>query len=47
MEEHFDIAQSVQVKQDGGISIQGETSSFGAGDYDIWMMELNENGISN
>lgn len=38
-----DYAFSVEKTADGGIVIGGETSSFGAGGQDLWILKLNNN----
>ncbi|MGR3311050.1 MAG: hypothetical protein ACUZ77_09760, partial [Candidatus Brocadiales bacterium] len=40
-----DIANSIQQTLDGGYIIAGWTSSFGAGDYDFWVLKLRQDGI--
>ena len=39
-EEGFEVRQT----SDGGYVITGYTSSFGEGDYDVWIIKINENG---
>lgn len=39
-----DGASSIRQRSDGGYMVAGCTSSFGAGDYDVWIMELDSNG---
>jgi len=39
-----DIAYSVQQTSDGGYVVAGETSSFGAGDADAWVVKLSSTG---
>jgi hypothetical protein len=40
----YDIAPSVRQTSDGGYVVAGETSSFGAGGADIWVLKLDGNG---
>jgi hypothetical protein len=39
-----DKAYSIQHTEDGGFVVAGETNSFGAGDYDVWILKLDKNG---
>ncbi|RLE78827.1 MAG: hypothetical protein DRJ51_08890, partial [Thermoprotei archaeon] len=39
-----DAACSVQETIDGGYIVAGGTYSFGAGDVDVWVLKLDENG---
>jgi len=41
---HWDMAYSIQQTSDGGYIVAGETASFGAGDYDLWVLKLDSNG---
>ena len=36
----FDYATSIDLTPDGGYIIAGSTESFGAGDYDIWLLRI-------
>jgi len=41
----FDSAYSLVETSDGGFALAGDTSSFGAGDYDFWLVKTDEYGI--
>ncbi len=40
----LDQALSIQQTSDGGYIVAGDTLSFGAGGYDLWVLKLNSNG---
>lgn len=40
----YDIGRSVKETSDGGFIVTGETSSFGAGETDIWVLKLDGSG---
>jgi len=43
----YDEGLSIQQTQDGGYIVVGQTSSYGSGDYDIWLIRLEaETGIT-
>ena len=39
-----DYAYSIQATSDGGYIVAGKTESFGAGDYDFWVLKLDSDG---
>ena len=39
-----DYANSIQQTSDGGYIVAGYSSSFGAGDYDVWVLKLSPTG---
>jgi uncharacterized delta-60 repeat protein len=39
-----DSANSIQQTSDGGYIVAGSTDSFGAGDYDLWVLKLKSDG---
>jgi len=41
---HWDMAFSTQETTDGGYVVSGTTSSFGAGDDDVWILKLDSTG---
>jgi len=41
-----DVAYSIQQTNDGGFIVAGYTSSFGAGGGDVYVIKLDENGIT-
>ncbi len=43
---NVDVARSIQMTPDGGYLAAGYTNSFGAGDYDYFLMKLNSDGDS-
>jgi len=41
---NYDLAHSLVQTVDGGYALAGETRSFGAGDYDVWLVKTDANG---
>jgi hypothetical protein len=41
---YSDVARSIQQTSDGGYIVAGWTLSFGAGNYDVWVLKLNASG---
>ena len=40
----YEYAYSIQQTSDGGYIVAGDTSSFGAGDDDMWILKLDQDG---
>jgi hypothetical protein len=40
----LDVANSLIETSDGGYAVAGETASFGAGDYDVWLVKTDAHG---
>lgn len=40
----YDIGYSVEVTSDGGYLVIGSTSSFGNGNYDVWLIKVDKDG---
>ena len=43
--ENIDIGRAIIGHKSGGYTVLAQTSSYGAGEYDFWILKLNENGI--
>ena len=41
----IDIGRAIIENQSGGFTLLGQTSSYGSGEYDFWVLRLNEFGI--
>ena len=44
-EKRMSYPSSLIKTSDGGFALAGETNSFGAGNYDLWLVKTDENGI--
>jgi hypothetical protein len=42
---YHDRAESLVETYDGGFALAGDTYSFGAGEYDFWLVKADEHGI--
>ena len=42
--DNYDYGKSIQQTEDGGYIVAGDTSSFGAGNSDAWILKLNSTG---
>lgn len=42
---NIDIGRSILKNESGGYTVLAQTSSYGAGEFDIWVLKINENGI--
>lgn len=43
--ENIDIGRAIIRNDSGGYTVLAQTSSYGAGEYDFWILKLDENGI--
>jgi|GEM_PF-250378 len=43
---HYDFGKSVEQTRDGGYVVVGRTSSFGAGQYDVYLVKTGPRGVS-
>ena len=41
----IDIGRSIIQNEGGGFTILGQTSSYGSGEYDFWMLKTDELGV--
>ena len=41
----IDIGKSIIQNESGGFTILGQTSSYGSGEYDFWIIKTDENGL--
>ena len=42
---NIDIGRAIVKNQSGGFTVLGQTSSYGAGEFDFWVLKMDENGI--
>ena len=42
---NIDIGRAIVNNQSGGFTVLGQTSSYGAGEFDFWVLKVDENGL--